>query len=59
MKNRDLCFELACVDRRCILSNGNYKIFNDAYNVDYMLQIEEATGLGIEGDIKPEIVHIN
>ena len=33
----------------------DYKIFNDAYHVDCMLQIREAHILGIEGEMKPKI----
>jgi hypothetical protein len=32
-----------------------YKVFNDAYNVDCMLQVKEARILGIQGDVKPKI----
>jgi hypothetical protein len=38
---------------------ANYKIFNEAYHVDCMLQVEEARRIGIEGDVKPEITRIN
>ena len=38
---------------------ANYKIFNEAYHVDCMLQVEEAKRIGIEGDVKPEITRIN
>jgi uncharacterized Fe-S center protein len=41
------------------LQMANYKIFNEAYNVDCMLQVEEAANLGIKGDVKPEIKTIN
>jgi uncharacterized Fe-S center protein len=37
------------------LETADYKIFNEAYNVDCMLQVEEAARLGIEGDVKPKI----
>lgn len=41
------------------LQMANYKTFNDAYNVDCLLQLEEAKRLGIQGDMKPRIVKIN
>ncbi|MEM3378249.1 MAG: DUF362 domain-containing protein [Candidatus Bathyarchaeia archaeon] len=37
----------------------DYKIFNDAYSVDCMLQVKEAKNLGIEGDIAPKINRIS
>lgn len=37
----------------------DYKIFNDAYGVDCMLQVQEAKKIGIEGEVKPEISRIN
>jgi len=37
------------------LQMANYKIFNEAYNVDCMLQVQEAANLGIKGDVKPKI----
>jgi uncharacterized Fe-S center protein len=37
------------------LAMANYKTFNEAYNVDCMLQVEEAKAIGIKGDIKPKI----
>ena len=37
------------------LQTADYKIFNEAYNVDCMLQVEEAARLGIQGDAKPKI----
>ncbi|MHC4891180.1 MAG: DUF362 domain-containing protein [Planctomycetota bacterium] len=37
----------------------NYKIFNDAYRVDCMLQVQEAKAIGIEGEVKPEIFRIS
>jgi len=37
----------------------NYKIFNDAYGVDCMLQVQEAKDIGIEGEVKPEIYRIS
>jgi len=37
----------------------NYKVFNDAYHVDCMLQVQEAKDIGIEGEVKPEISRIS
>ncbi len=37
----------------------DYKIFNDAYGVDCMLQVQEAKDIGIEGEVKPEISRIS
>jgi uncharacterized Fe-S center protein len=37
----------------------DYKIFNDTYRVDCMLQVQEAQDLGIKGEVKPEISRIN
>ena len=37
------------------LSMINYKVLNDASNVDCMLQVKEAKELGIEGEVKPKI----
>lgn len=37
------------------LAMADYKIFNEAYNVDCMLQIQEAKALGIQGELKPDI----
>jgi uncharacterized Fe-S center protein len=37
----------------------DYKIFNDAYHVDCMLQVQEAKHIGIEGEVKPEIYKIS
>jgi uncharacterized Fe-S center protein len=34
------------------------KVFNDAYNVDCMLQVKEAKAIGIEGELKPRIQRI-
>ena len=36
----------------------DYKHFNEAYHVDCMLQVQEAKALGIEGDVKPEIIRL-
>jgi len=33
----------------------DYEVFNDAYRVDCMLQVQEAKAIGIEGEVKPEI----
>jgi hypothetical protein len=37
------------------LQTANYKIFNKAYHVDCMLQVQEAKALGIKDDVKPRI----
>jgi uncharacterized Fe-S center protein len=37
----------------------DYKLFNDAYHVDCMLQVQEAKALGILGEVNPEIVKIS
>jgi uncharacterized Fe-S center protein len=37
----------------------DYKIFNDAYHVDCMLQVKEARVLGIEGEVTPEIQSVS
>jgi len=36
----------------------DYKIFNDAYHLDCMLQVQEAKDIGIEGEVKPQIYKI-
>jgi uncharacterized Fe-S center protein len=36
----------------------DYKVFNNAYHVDCMLQVQEAKGLGIEGELNPKIQRI-
>ena len=41
------------------LAKADYKIFNDAYGVDCMLQVQEAKALGIEGEVKPKIINID
>jgi uncharacterized protein len=41
------------------LSMIDYKILNEASNVDCMLQIQEAKALGIEGEIKPKITKVS
>ena len=40
------------------LNMVDYRIFNNAYNVDCMLQIQEAKVLGIAGEVKPEIARV-
>jgi uncharacterized Fe-S center protein len=40
------------------LSMANYQILNDSSHVDCMLQVQEAKAIGIEGDVKPEIIKI-
>ena len=40
------------------LEVAEYKIFNEAYHVDCMLQVEEARQIGIHGDVRPEIATI-
>ena len=40
------------------LNMVDYRIFNNAYHVDCMLQVQEAKILGIEGEVKPEITRI-
>ena len=37
----------------------DYKVFNDAYNVDCMLQVQEAKAIGIEGELKPQMHRIS
>jgi uncharacterized Fe-S center protein len=37
----------------------DYKIFNNAYHVDCMLQVQEAKDIGIEGEVKPKISRIS
>ena len=37
----------------------DYKIFNEAYRVDCMLQVKEAKYLGIEGEANPKIQEIS
>ena len=36
----------------------DYKVFNDAYHLDCMLQVQEAKAIGIEGEVNPEIQRI-
>lgn len=40
------------------LQKADYKIFNEAYEVDCWTQVKELKGLGIKGDLKPKIVEI-
>jgi hypothetical protein len=37
----------------------DYKVFNDAYHVDCMLQVQEAKAIGIEGEVNPKTYRIN
>jgi uncharacterized Fe-S center protein len=37
------------------LNSIDYKVFNDAYHVDCMLQVQEAKAIGIKGELKPKI----
>ena len=37
----------------------DYKIFNNAYNVDCMVQVQEAKTLGIEGETHPKITTVS
>jgi uncharacterized Fe-S center protein len=37
----------------------DYGVFNDAYQVDCMLQVHEAKDVGIEGEVKPKIIKIS
>jgi uncharacterized Fe-S center protein len=37
----------------------DYKIFSNAYNVDCMLQVQEAKSIGIEGEVEPEIKRVS
>jgi uncharacterized Fe-S center protein len=37
----------------------DYKVFNDAYHVDCILQVQEAKAIGIEGELKPQIHRIS
>jgi uncharacterized Fe-S center protein len=41
------------------LNMVDYRVFNDAYHVDCMLQVQEAKILGIEGEVKPDIRRIS
>ena len=37
------------------LNSVNYKAFNVAYNVDCMVQVQEAKTLGLIGELNPKI----
>lgn len=37
------------------LKMADYKVFNEAYHVDCMLQVQEAKDIGIKGEVKPKI----
>ena len=41
------------------LNRIDYKVFNNAYDTDCILQVQEANALGIEGEVKPKIARIN
>ncbi len=41
------------------LEKADYKLFNTAYHVDCMVQVQEAKAIGIQGDLKPKITTIN
>ncbi len=41
------------------LRSVDYKVFNDAYWVDCMLQVQEAKAIGIKGNVKPKITRIS
>jgi hypothetical protein len=41
------------------LAMADYKVFNEAYHVDCMVQVEEAMALGIKGEANPKIVNIS
>ena len=41
------------------LGMADYKIFNEAYDVDCMLQVQEAKAIGIKGDVNPKIINIS
>jgi uncharacterized Fe-S center protein len=41
------------------LKSVDYTVFNNAYGVDCMLQVQEAKAVGIEGDVKPKIARIS
>ncbi len=40
------------------LSMANYNIFNQAYAVDCMIQVEEAKAIGIKGNLAPKIIKV-
>src|SRR4030066_2178720 len=41
------------------LGMADYEIFNEAYDVDCMLQVEEAKEIGIKGDVNPKTINIS
>ena len=41
------------------LKSIDYEVFNDAYGVDCVLQVQEAKAIGIEGEENPRIVRTN
>ena len=41
------------------LQSVDYKVFNQASEVDCMLQVRETKALGIEGEVKPKIIRIS
>ena len=41
------------------LNSIDYQVFNDAYGVDCMLQVQEAKAIGIKGEKKPTIARIH
>jgi len=41
------------------LAVADYKLFNEAYGVDCMLQVQEAKAIGIRGDVNPKIITIS
>jgi len=41
------------------LNMVDYKVFNDAYETDCMLQVQEARAIGIEGEVKPIIAKLS
>jgi uncharacterized protein len=40
------------------LASIDYKIFNNAYHVDCMMQLKEAKILGVQGNLKPKITKV-
>ncbi len=41
------------------LNSVDYKVFNEASNVDCMVQVQEAKALGIQGELKPKTQVLN
>src|SRR3990170_6569729 len=41
------------------LKKAGYNVFNDAYHVDCMVQVQEAKAIGIKGDGNPKIINIS